>query len=493
MGRAVIYCRISSDREGRALGVERQEEDCKALAERLGHTIVRVFKDNDAGASRHSRKARPAFAEMTSLAGKGHFDVIIAWSTGRLTRRPMEHELLIPLFEEHKILIQTVKAGDHDYTTARGRRRAREDAARDAEEVEEQAERIRRQKIQAAMSGQWRGGRRPYGYGLQLGINEKTQEPILDCDMLVPDEAAAIAYATRELLAGASLRALAAELNETGQVTSTGRPWTGTELRKVLRRARNAGLVEIEREDGTMEVVAKAAWPAIVSEEEWRAVVAVLSDPSRRTNQSNVARRWLGSGLYRCSVCGSTVRATKSQSRGSEGVTTYRCSKRVDPAQRHPSKHAALVDEVVTKAVLGWLARPVAARRLQRSEAGTDIAQLRAEATNLRRRLDEADDMFAAGELDRRRLAKIAGDVRAKLADVEAQLADASPTGPLTGIVGAPDIAAAWEALDVSRRQAVVDAICEVELLPSPKGRPPGWKPGEHYFDPRSVKIVWRR
>jgi hypothetical protein len=48
--RAAIYVRISSDRTGAGLGVARQEEDCRALCERLGWQVVRVYPDNDVSA-----------------------------------------------------------------------------------------------------------------------------------------------------------------------------------------------------------------------------------------------------------------------------------------------------------------------------------------------------------------------------------------------------------------------------------------------------------
>ena len=55
---AAIYCRISNDPEGRELGVERQEEDARLLAARLGLDVVKVFTDNDVSASTKSRKRR---------------------------------------------------------------------------------------------------------------------------------------------------------------------------------------------------------------------------------------------------------------------------------------------------------------------------------------------------------------------------------------------------------------------------------------------------
>ena len=47
---AAIYVRMSEDREGERRGVERQETDCRALAEELGWEVVQVFVDNDISA-----------------------------------------------------------------------------------------------------------------------------------------------------------------------------------------------------------------------------------------------------------------------------------------------------------------------------------------------------------------------------------------------------------------------------------------------------------
>jgi site-specific DNA recombinase len=64
---AVIYLRISDDREGRALGVERQEEDCRTLAEQLGVRIIKVFCDNDRSASTNTDEYRPDYEDMMQL------------------------------------------------------------------------------------------------------------------------------------------------------------------------------------------------------------------------------------------------------------------------------------------------------------------------------------------------------------------------------------------------------------------------------------------
>jgi site-specific DNA recombinase len=45
--RAGIYCRISRDWEGKQLGVERQREDCLAIAKKRGWTVVEQYIDKD--------------------------------------------------------------------------------------------------------------------------------------------------------------------------------------------------------------------------------------------------------------------------------------------------------------------------------------------------------------------------------------------------------------------------------------------------------------
>ncbi len=59
---AAVYVRISQDRGGAGLGVDRQENECRALAERLGWRVIEVFGDNDLSA--FSGRRRPAYERM---------------------------------------------------------------------------------------------------------------------------------------------------------------------------------------------------------------------------------------------------------------------------------------------------------------------------------------------------------------------------------------------------------------------------------------------
>ncbi len=70
--RAAVYVRISSDRAGAGLGVARQEEDCRALCDRLGWQVARVYPDNDVSA--YSGRRRPQWERLNADIAAGLVD-----------------------------------------------------------------------------------------------------------------------------------------------------------------------------------------------------------------------------------------------------------------------------------------------------------------------------------------------------------------------------------------------------------------------------------
>jgi DNA invertase Pin-like site-specific DNA recombinase len=87
----------------------------------------------------------------------GGIDVMLAYSTSRLTRRPLEYERLIELTALTGLDIQTVVSGPVQLGTADGRAIARVLAVIDAAEAERMSERVTRAKLQRAEQGLWRG------------------------------------------------------------------------------------------------------------------------------------------------------------------------------------------------------------------------------------------------------------------------------------------------------------------------------------------------
>lgn len=106
LGRAVVYVRISDDPDRLERGVERQEEDCRAFADRLGVEVVEVLRENDTSAFKQRtivlpsgekvrRVVRPKFRHMLRLLAEGRADVMVAYDLDRAVRDPRDLEDLI--------------------------------------------------------------------------------------------------------------------------------------------------------------------------------------------------------------------------------------------------------------------------------------------------------------------------------------------------------------------------------------------------------------
>ena len=110
MTTAAVYCRISDDRAGEGLGVERQRQDCVALVEKRGWTLDDVYTDNDISASKG--KPRPAYKAMMARVAAGKVDVIVALRSDRLYRRMVDLIQFVNTVPDAKADVALVMGGD---------------------------------------------------------------------------------------------------------------------------------------------------------------------------------------------------------------------------------------------------------------------------------------------------------------------------------------------------------------------------------------------
>lgn len=453
--RAIIYTRISQDREGRLLGVRRQEDDCRLLAASLGYDVVDVLIENDTSASTRSKKPRPEFTKLMELAESGGVDAIIAYSSSRLTRRPMESERLIQLYESTGTLVHYVNAKDNDLSTARGRSRARDDARRDAEEAEEISERVKLDVVRRAKEGVSHGGQRAFGWTVDHKFDEY-EHPIL---LELIDRA----------LAGEAVQGMARDLYDRGVPPVRWHPplvmkrWQVTTIRKMLTNPRIAGL---RRHDG--KILGKAEWPAAVGEDTWRQLVTLFSDAGRNSGGST-GRVNLLTGLARCGLCDRTVGMIVVHAKSGDRRDQYAC------------KYCGLyrkmdqVDLYVTSAVVRMLEAYHDDPELVDPEVLRSIEQLRSRIEATKQAFADDDALSPAELRDTLRL------LRGRLQAEEGKLLKSRRHLIVDGLTG-DDAAALWESLTLDRKRAVIDSLIGVRLHRT--------GPGPKRFDPSTVEIT---
>lgn len=495
--RAALYCRISLDRVGAGLGVARQEDDCRALAQRLGWQVVgKPYVDNDVSA--FAGRPRPAWNRLVADIRAGAVDALIGWHVDRLTRSPRELEDVIDLHDEHGLALATC-TGDVDLGTPTGRLVARMLGAAARHESEHKGERQRRQKRQAAEAGKMAGGGcRSFGYAITYRVisadGEKVRRRITGVQA-DEREAPIVVECAARVLAGESLHSVCRDLNNRLILTSTGKTWSTQTLRAMLASAKISGRRE-HRPNGSYagtrplcgEIVGapdeddENGWPAIITPADSDRLRTLLSNPGRRTSPGP-GRKYLLSGIL---VCGRCERPMVARPR-SEVLKGFRYLCRNDPGARGCGRmmiHGPGTDEEIRGRVLVALDNPEMVARLQQRETPEPDLHARIRADE-----DELEALAADhgnGEISRAEWKAARGPIVARVDAARQRLATSTQTNTLDGFVGTyPEMLSRWDAANVSQRRAVVTAVLD-RVVVHPAGAV------RNRFDPDRLERLWR-
>lgn len=483
------YERISDDTEGLKLGVTRQREDNDSLAVADGAVIPEQakFQDNDRGASTRSKKSRPAFERLLAYVILGQVKVIYAYSTSRLTRRPLELELLIRLSERYGVRYITKASGSDNLHTADGRMVARIKAAVDAGEAERTAERVQRAAIDAAQRGKPVGGIRPFGY-----------QP----DKVTPDpfEAALIRSAATDLINGsATLRSIARDWHNSGvQTVSTEyaakraekareagepvvedipAPWHPNVVRNILRNPRIAGwrtyLGKIAEDAEGAPV--RGLWVPILDQDTFdRLQVAITTPVSKRQRGKRGARIYMLSGILMCGTCRGRLYGARVDRPGA-GPHRYACLGSND------NKHVVgiggkSIDRFIAKAVV----RAYAEEDVE-AEPITFDGDARIE--EIRFLLKDLSTRYKSGKLKPARYWSMSEELDEELATL---LGDRDEfirltAGPVVERISLEE----FEELSTGEQRARVEAMIEAIIIKPTTSRGPK-------IDPKRVDIIWK-
>ncbi|NJC85031.1 recombinase family protein [Planosporangium mesophilum] len=462
MRAAAIYARISSDVEGSGLGVERQLEDCRKLAKSRGWTVAEEYRDD--GISAYSGTRRPAYQRMLADLADGQRDAVIVYHPDRLTRRPSELEDFLKVIDKAGVRQVHFVAMPTDVMTGDGLLLLRITAAVAAHESDTKSRRVRRKVEQNAKLGKPHGGRRAFGYAKDgLAVNE--------------DEAAVIRQLATRFLAGESLRSLAVWLEDQGVKTVVGNQWRTPTLRGMLASPRIAGLRQHQG-----NVLGKAQWSAIITEDEHRRIVALMQQKARSGKRA--PRSYLLSGLLRCGKCNATLYSA----RRAGTVRRYVCQSGPD--------HGGCGGIYITAEPVELLIRDAVLIRLERGKVADAMAgwaardeQIAAVAEQLaddQAQLEELVAAYAAKQIPMREWLLARAPIEQRIKAAEQRMMSLSGNEALRGLPSnGAALRGSWDGLNLDRQAAIVRAVLDHAVIA------PGVL-GARAVDPNRVEPVWR-
>lgn len=477
-----IYLRISLDRNKDDLAVDRQREDCLALAKARGWVVFKVYTDRSISAY-DKTKVRPQYHEMFADFKAEKFTAIICWEFDRLTRQPQQMEEWCQFGEDFPnqddprglLLVSTtaVSSGDgagrtYNLLSGEDRKVLRDKAADARADMDRKSKRQKRANKQRATNGRSRPGGAAFGYDTD-GIKED------------PITGPLLREVFDRFLAGSSLQSIANWLET--QVPARGRKWRASSVRYLLSNPRYCGRVVYNRaaakKSGADPIIpgVVGAWDHLVEDSDFDKVQQVLTDPRRLSNRTGTHRKYLGAGLYRCGKCGERMQ--------SHSGDAYRCQQNACL-----TKGRVKVDEYVRAAVAAELARPDLGEVLTPPGLEEKVAQVEATIATLRAKLARDKALLEDEDTDLDPAILRSMQVRREKVEARLTLAYAERSTLWAGKAEHPIYASehpdeVFLAADLGPQRQVLDELFVVTLYPGVRGK---WA-----LDPATVDIQFKR
>lgn len=472
--KATIYTRQSLARDGDELGVERQEAECRKLADSRGYEVVNVIYDNNVSASRGKR---PGYARLLEDIESGDIGVVIVLRLDRLLRRLTELEELITLSERTGVTIITVQ-GDLDISNAQGRLIGRILASVARNEVETKSERHKLANRQRASMGLPHGSRRPYGYEANgLTIRE--------------EEAELLRAMAQRLIDGHSYKDIAHWMNQQGHKTTMGKLWYPVTVRNLLRKPRYGGWREYHGE------MFEAQWEAVFTPEQHERLHLTIEARTTRSKSKGIkARKYLLTGLLVCGKCGLGLTGTKGRDRADTPMRRiYMCRGKRDTGLIRGCggvrRNADALDHYIRESVIHRLDTPALAELLHDDDDG-ELQELLEARQAQELRISSLVEDYATGLLNRQQLQKAKGAAEASLHELDQKIGEIQK-GIGVSIPAGQSVRDAWERCgsDNWRRQLVGLVVKQITVNPG-SSKPYYWADGVRMrFDPSLIDIEW--
>jgi DNA invertase Pin-like site-specific DNA recombinase len=472
MVRAAIYIRISRARR-ELLDAQRQEPPCRAFIADHGWQVAEVYVDDNRSAWKEGIR-RDSFERMLGDIRAGKLDAIVSWQADRLLRTVVDAAAIVAIAKQHGTLVANV-GGELDLSTAAGRKKFYDLAVAAEYESDLRSERLKLKHAELAADGKWEGGMRGFGYDLEP-YPDVASGRVRYRLVVNQAEAQAIKQGAAAALEGRGATGIAKQWTKDGIRSTHGKVITPQKAREILVSPRIAGL---RRADGKL---VQATWPAIVTRKQHEELVAIFGPQRRqRPGGPTSARKRLLGGLAFCGRCGHRLTGKVSFNR-----LRYYCDPKHGGCGGLVRAAEPLEAHVVGRLLIYELPQRLLEAANRAPEHWETLGRLMSSRQAAEDRLQGLEDFLADGLLDRSGYVRQRRRLKAKLEELEEQIAHVRAQAPRRRLRGAytHELQAEWGQLDLEHKRAVLaDHIARIVVKPVGRGR--------HRVTAESVEIIW--
>ena len=328
--KAVIYVRVSTDKQVDGYSLDMQTNILKKFAKNNHMTVTRIFREEGKSA-RHTFN-RPVYLEMMEYIQKSpdQVDVVLSHKLDRMHRDETGMYNSLEILKKYGVRYIAVADGidtaDSDYQI-----QLAVQAALSANFSRNLSKETRKGQQAGAENCQHMGGKPPYGYRVDkdtrlLEIDETTAPAVRKIFELYAD-----GYSTSDICGW---------LEENGYKTSNGNPFKANTLNSILRNEKYRGCYTWDRtqaknSDGHRNshaqkedyIKIEGGCPAIVTEELFCKVQDRLAQNRDMMKRAKPKRYYPFNGVIYCAECGSRMSGNVYHSNGKR-YYQYRCSSR---------------------------------------------------------------------------------------------------------------------------------------------------------------------
>jgi DNA invertase Pin-like site-specific DNA recombinase len=355
-------------------GVLKQKDDVISLAARHGYSPDEIvwYEDNNLSAFSRTVKRKDFERLLKDLPKPGVLDGILYYDIDRYTRQPRDLERTIDVYEEameknRRLIFDGLSGQNFDLTTPDGRFSARLFVSIANKSSEDTKRRIKRETKRMAEKGEFHGGTPAFGWDPKDRLK------------LDPVAADMIRRGTKWFIQGDRIPTILDRFAEENLINpSTGKPFSREHFRRILMRCRNAGILRFQGEpmkDKNGDYV-MGDWPAIVSVDEWEALMAKIQSRQKKT-KPDITTKYLLSGIARCGRCGSRMHGAPVWQKGVKTDTyAYACQKRKADECGRMNITGPPVDKMVRQLVWAVVERSMSGLEVQKEQAWPRQAEL---------------------------------------------------------------------------------------------------------------------